>query len=238
MPGTIHPGRMADLRLSWLFLWHAGCDRLKGSGMTRGLSWKGRAVTLLLTLSAATCSDGTSIEGDPQTPMEPHPDQAVLFHVGHENYAWFPSSGGFFVDGNGTVWRLSSSHLWRPEVDALFAGRKPDFRYPREALESAYEAGKDSARLDLPVSEVREKFALVEDVMQQPYSEPVSTGADIGITVMGALVLDPLTDQYQKVVIGISGDWTVTNQSKNAEALGIWLRDVMIETFQPRHRAP
>lgn len=190
---------------------------------------------LWLLLVGVLVLTGSCQSRDRVLPTEPEPGQYVLFHVYNQNFAWgFWSGGGIVITSDGTVWELTSGVSWGAEVEALFEGEIPDFTYPQGEIEELYGAGMGSILMSLPATEVRQHFGLVGAVAASGYSPPENTGADIGMTVAGALLLDPEAEEYRKVVISVTGDRTITSLSTRAKKLDDWLRGVFVQAITGR----
>ena len=190
--------------------------------MTKVSNPKLRGPIVWLSLVLMGCSS------EPPTDVEPVPldsAQAILFHSAYENYAWGYQNSGWYVDREGNVWSMSPARIW-DEVSTLMAGEVPTETYARFDLEAGYLNVRDSLLLEIGQEELAEMALLIRGASAGTYSDPEMGGADIGLMLAGALLLDPATDEYRKIVLAVSGDWRIVNQSTAAGELYQWFVEV------------
>ena len=181
----------------------------------------------VLSGGVAACGDGLSTES-----LDLDMSQGVLFHVSYTNSAWGFVSGGFYIDNEGNVWRMSSALWWGPEVDRVFNGEVDVSTYPAADLEESYASLRDSVVAVIDSAELVEKFVLVREAAQGAYSARLWTGADMGSLVTGVLLYDPATDTYRRVILSVTGDWTVINLSGAAKELDGCILGVVADVFK------
>ena len=176
-----------------------------GSGGTAGTSGTG----------------GQATGGTGGTTIVPPPDQAILFEVSNENYAWGATLDGFFITVEGDVF-----------VYDFYAGN-PSGEMPPYAAQHMTE------------QELRERWGTVTPgpVAKVPVDELLTWHASLGSIAQGILLrdwvcadagdrtylgylYDPATKLYSRVVAGVDGDLAARNLAAEAEGLVAWLADV------------
>lgn len=177
-----------------------------------------RRMVACLGLLLSACSSSTSMELDA--------GQEILFHVSYENNAGVYQNDGWFIDREGNVWGMSPALMWNAEVAQLLQGGSAVLTYPAADLEAEYRAAQDSLLLRLAPDELEEMSRLVRATAAGTYSAPEATANDAGLLLSGALLYDPETDTYRRIVLSIVGDWTVVNESASARQLVSWLMNL------------
>jgi hypothetical protein len=82
-------------------------------------------------------------------------------------------------------------------------------------------------------AELEDKISLIEDITYDDYSQPVNQMADAGSVVYGFLSYDKGLDQYQRVILELTGDWHSTLEDEYAEELVHWLRKIQKDIGYP-----
>ena len=160
------------------------------------------------------------------TPTDLDPAQEVLFHSSYQNYAWGTQNSGWYVDREGKVWSMVPAPMWPGEVSKLLEDERPTATYSAAEVEAEYTSARDSLLLVLAPEEVLEMSRLVREAASGSFSDVESTAADAGLFLNGALLYDPDSRTYRRVVLSIRGDWTVLNESPAAARLADWLTEV------------
>jgi len=153
--------------------------------------------------------------------------QTVLFHISYENYAWGYQSEGWYIDSEGRVWQLATALHWWPELMNILQGSDDTLYYAAAELEQSYADARDSLVAAIDDEELREKYLLIAGAAAGTYSTPVNTAADAGSFVIGCLAYDQEAERYRKVILSVSGDWSVTNLASSATELDAWLRNLV-----------
>ena len=175
------------------------------------------------TLLAAVLVVGACASSSP-TGLDP--GQEILFHASYENHAWGYQNSGWYVDRDGNVWSMTPAPMWSGEVSTLLADERPEATYPAAEIEAEYLGARDSLLLVLATEEVDKMARLVRDAASGAFSDVESRAADAGLFLDGALLYDPDTRTYRRVVLSIRGDWAVANESSAAARLSEWLGQV------------
>lgn len=162
-----------------------------------------------LAASGAACSQ--VIGGEP---LEPG---SVLFEVEYVNFAWAPTWYGFHVDRDGNVFRYRLDDP-RP-TDAA------DEVFSEAELRAKYDQNRALLRT-LPADEVLARYQRVDEAVAGPYTEPRGTCADAGGVRYSAMIHDPSTDSYRRVLLRQTGDVARANLSAAARELFAWLKQI------------
>lgn len=165
--------------------------------------------TAVIVLTAASCSD--VFGGD-----FPEPG-SVLFEVEYQNSAWGWDWHGFWIDAEGRVFSFDvPENRWDRADGEVFSERM---------LRDKYDHGRELVKT-LPPGEAEAKYALVGAVVQGALSERRGVCADAGTMRFSAMVYDPMSATYRRVLLHMRGDQAQTNTSPAARELLRWLEEV------------
>jgi len=164
----------------------------------------------VLGLAAGACSESLSF-------VAPEDPAAPLFEVETRNFAWGPYWAGFYVDGEGRVYRWDRS-------DSRAASLADS------VLTSAELAQKYSAKRELvktlSTGEARQRYELVSAAAAGGLDDPRGGCADAGITKISAWVYDARDGRYHRILLHQRGDEVTTRRNDAARALWQWLDEV------------
>ena len=176
---------------------------------------KSLLTTALLALSLsplAGCADPFGPDLTPGT---------LLFEVEYVNHAWGFTWEGYYVDAEGVVWSYSLGQPWAHAGQEAWTGAE---------LVEKYGQGRTLARV-LSAAEVAERYAAVGAAAAGPLGALQGRCADAGTIRFSALVYDPSTERYRRVLLYQAGDVAQANHAAAAEALTEWLREIRPDGF-------
>jgi len=164
----------------------------------------------VLALVAAAC--GTNLNFLP-----PDDPAAPLFEVEARNSAWFPHWAGFYVDGEGRVYRWDRS-------DSQDASLADSVLTPRQ-LEQKYSAKRQLVKT-LAAGEALQRYQLVSAAAGGSLAELKAQCADAGILKISAWVHDARDGRYHRILLHQRGDHATTRRGDAARTLWQWLDQV------------
>jgi hypothetical protein len=166
------------------------------------------AAAAVLAASGAACSQ--VIGGEP---LEPG---SVLFEVEYVNFAWAPTWYGFYVDREGNVFGYRLDDPRPTDSDEVFSEAE---------LREKYDQNPELLKT-LPADEVLARYQRVGEAIAGPYTDPRGTCADAGGASYSAMVYDPSTGAYRRVLLRETGDIARANLSGAARELFAWLKQI------------
>jgi hypothetical protein len=180
------------------------------------LKEKNSLILIVIAISLLACSRPPWVETYTRAPS-----QLVLFQQAFINYAWGYQNRGWFVDRDGYVkaYRVSgNADSWN-----LAEKTGPDSGYiAQAALEENY-ALADRIIYQVPSKELAEKYSLIAQAAEGPYSPRTQTAFDAGAVYFIAYMPDQDRSMYRQVLLSLSGDFSRFNENPAAQELEKWL---------------
>jgi hypothetical protein len=144
-------------------------------------------------------------------------NQAVLFQVEYENYAWSYQHSGFIIDSSGAVRKFSLPETWQ--------------RADSDGYISASGMHANIQQLD-PVFCHINKDTLKKYILKlglvAPYglTQPEFGSCDGGIVQYSGFVYNSYTNKYKRILIKETGDELINNKSPEADKIYNWLLNI------------
>lgn len=145
----------------------------------------------------------------------PNANQKILFQVEYTNYAWGYSHNGFLIDSSGTITLFKYPQSWH-NADLKGYISESDMEENIKQL--------DTISYTIDKSEVLKYFSLLEGILKGELSKPYNRMFDAGETDYSGFLYDQEKKQYKQVLIKRDGDWSIDNNSPDAEAVFHWLQ--------------
>ena len=139
-----------------------------------------------------------------------------LFEVESQNTAWFPYWAGYYVDGEGHVYR------WN-RTDQLDPALQGDVLTPAQ-LSAKYAPGRELAKT-LAAGEALRRYELVGAAASGGLADEKHACADAGIQTFSAWVLRG-DGNYHRILLHQRGDLATTRRTEEARTLWHWLEEV------------
>ena len=191
---------------------------------------KARGICIALCL-VCTCFLLTNCEEDTRYTIEQN--QQIIFHYSYENYATGYQFYGWCIDKEGVVWELDAPLHWNDEIQNIIDEGSSEFWYDQDSIDTMYSTSVGNSMGKIRNAELEDKISLVKDIINDDYSVPINQMADAGSVVYGFLSYDKGLNQYQRVVLELTGDWHSTLQDEYAEELTQWLRKIQKDIGYP-----
>jgi hypothetical protein len=155
--------------------------------------------------------------------LNPPLRQLVLFQIEYINYAWGYQHSGIMIDSAGNVGYFKFPENWN----------SPDtLGYITEAeMNDNFKQLKDinfSVSRDTLIS----YYKLVETASKGKLSDPYNRMFDAGTTVYSGYLYYPTIKKYKQVLIKQWGDWSIDNQSPEADEIFRWLKSVYDDAYE------
>ena len=147
----------------------------------------------------------------------PEITQPILFEVCYSNFAWMPRMDGFYIDSAGRVLTYSYSQQDIPYPPPYWWQE-----FTEDELLERY-SHNPGICATIPMVELQQKRALVEQAAQGELSPIIWMCADFGVVYFVAYIYQPETSVYQPVLLEMAGDMSQKNFAPEAEQLFEWL---------------
>lgn len=164
---------------------------------------------LVLILLSAACGKDIYLGPD---------EQPIFFEYHFINHAWGYQDFGWLMDGEGKI--RSYEH-----PDGYNLGTHGDY-LSLEQLEYNLEQA-DSIIGEISRSVLDKKKDLIPAASKGEIEDFQRHGADMGLGIFSCYYYDPAEDAYQYVMLSTSGDHQRSNDSKEAEKLVEWLKNLV-----------
>ncbi len=144
-------------------------------------------------------------------------DQPVFFEYRYVNYAWSYSEHGWLINADGDVRRYDL-----PD----------DFRLPDSTgYISAEDLIHNLSQTELLIGSIEANdldhyVGLIPGAADGEILKSQNVMADAGSSVLSCYLYDSDRDMYQYVFLASSGDWEQLNDSREAEILVDWLKEI------------
>ena len=143
--------------------------------------------------------------------------QKILFEQHYMNYAWGYQNKGYLIDSLGNVRTFDIS--------------KDTVKWNEADKERSISAAKLAQNIALCTSIVYQinhdtlsfYSGKIEAASKGKVSEPLNQMADAGSNVFSAFMYDEKTNSYKKIMLKTWGDWTINNDSPEAESIYSWM---------------
>lgn len=184
--------------------------------MTRVRSRSILAAAAVVALVAGACSNAINF-------LPPEDPEAPLFEVESRNAAWAFHWSGYYVDGEGRVYRWNRSQGGPDEAlsDSVLTPAQLAAKYtPNRTLVKT-----------LPAGEALQRYQLVSEAARGDLAELKMACADAGGLTLSAWVHDPADGNFHRILLHQRGDMATTRRSAAARTLWRWLDQVVENNF-------
>jgi hypothetical protein len=153
----------------------------------------------------------------------PNAGQKVLFQVEYINHAWGFDHSGIVIDSSGNVGYFKFPKNWHSPDTASWL--------------SESEMNENLTQFDTVFSAVDKNtvlkyFSMLENVSEGQLSKPYNTMFDAGETTYSGYLYDSDKKIYKHVLIKCVGDWSIDNDSPQAEEVYDWLLKTQIDVMK------
>lgn len=166
--------------------------------------------------AAAALAVAAGACGKDLTFARPEDRSAPLFEVETQNTAWFPYWAGYYVDGDGNVYR------WN-RTDSLDPAFQSDVLTPAQ-LAAKYQPGKALVKT-LVGEEVLRNYDLVGPAASDGLASRKEACADAGLQKFSAWVLRS-DGNYHRILLHQRGDVSTTRRNAATRTLWTWLAEL------------
>jgi hypothetical protein len=147
----------------------------------------------------------------------PGTKQLVLFQAEYINHAWGYNHNGFIIDSSGYVRYYKLPKNWHFADSTGYISKS--------------EMNENILQLDTVSSLVRKSlllkyFSMMNAASEGKLSKPVNRMADAGVTRYSGYLYNSETGKYLQVLIRQDGDWSIENNSPEANDIYIWLKNI------------
>lgn len=153
--------------------------------------------------------------------LDPLADQDVIFARIFENHAWGNTFEGWIIDNAGYVRGFSLDR--NPQLKWI--------KFSEAGFNSVDEVFQNFLQTDttftiLPLADLYKYYQLIPEASKGILSEASQQGADMGQFSYYALQYFPEDKKYRWVLLKSSGDFTISNTSKEAVKILSFLKDI------------
>lgn len=147
----------------------------------------------------------------------PNINQRILFEKHYTNWAWSFQNNGYLIDSLGSVRTFDLSK------DTI-KWNEPD----KDGYISLAEMNKNFSHCDSIIYQINTDtlsyyVGKIWAASKGKISEPVNQMADAGSITYSAFIFVEKTNCYKKVLIKTWGDWSIDNDSPEAEEIYQWM---------------
>jgi len=144
----------------------------------------------------------------------PNANQLVLFQVEYINYAWGYSHHGILIDSSGNVKYFKYPNNWRyPDTAGYIT--ESDMNENIQQL--------DTVSFIIEKDTLLKYFSMLKGASEGQLSDPYNRMFDAGETIYSGYLYDSIIKKYKHVLIKQWGDWSIDNNSPEAEKIYRWL---------------
>jgi hypothetical protein len=144
----------------------------------------------------------------------PNENQLVLFQVEYINYAWGYSHHEILIDSSGNVRYFKYPNSWHQPDTAGYI-TESDMNENIQQL--------DSVSLTIENDILFKYFSILKGASEGHLSHLVNRMFDAGTTIYSGYLFDSIMKEYKHVLIKQWGDWSIENNSPEAEKIYRWL---------------
>lgn len=144
----------------------------------------------------------------------PNANQQILFQVDYVNYAWGYSHNGIIIDSSGNVRYFKIPKNWHYSDTASYISES-DMNENLEQLDTVF--------FTIEKNTVLKYFSMLTKASEGQLSKPYNRMFDAGETTYSGYLYDSNTNKYKHVLVKRYGDWSIDNNSPEAEDIYNWL---------------
>lgn len=145
------------------------------------------------------------------------PNQKVFFEFELINFAWGKQHQGWFIDSSGNIFTYRNPAEW---VYADTTGEISE----SEMAENLSKTNLSTVTINK--HELYKKVALIEKASRGAFGNRGQAGADMGAWCYYAYTFDPQEKVYKRHLLSQTGDWQISNLSREAAELAAWLAKI------------
>lgn len=150
-------------------------------------------------------------------------NQEVLFQFEFVNHAWGYHHRGWLIDSSGNVYCYDAPENWNfGDSEGIIT----------ESEMSSNLQATSSVCTNVSTEVLLSRFQLIDGASKGELSDPVNEMYDAGVSAYFGFVYDPDKQVYTRVLLKQTGDFAISNTSREAILLYHWLNQVDEETRQ------
>lgn len=158
----------------------------------------------------------------------PNANQQILFQVDYVNYAWGYSHNGIVIDSSGNVRYFKFPQKWHYSDTASYL-TESDMNENFQQLDTVF--------ITLDKNTVLKYFGMLKNVSEGQLSKPYNRMFDAGETTYSGYIFNSNAKIYKHVLVKKHGDWSIDNNSAEAEDIFNWLMQTYIDVMKKIHQS-
>ncbi|MGB0862526.1 MAG: hypothetical protein ACPG19_14385 [Saprospiraceae bacterium] len=147
----------------------------------------------------------------------------VYFQYEYINYAWVKNHYGWFIDNQGNVMGYNQPDQWN-------SGSNEGLYAENDLLSNL--ALVDTLLYTVNIEELQQQVAHISAAHKGTLSDQENTAQDMGTNTLYAFAWDEDKQEYERILIKSTGDWSQENNNSEAKKIFNWLNSVGKEIYQ------